>query len=140
MGSCCSTEGVPGGGDYRPRRSAPYETQSVCSSLNSQQMRNFDKLTRPETIKGVYATESSPFAESFSRKMKLLKASITDGINEDPEQFKDEIKESIPELRHFERRRIREWVDLVIEMNKEHVVRRCLEEYHANLSNPHEES
>jgi hypothetical protein len=137
MGNCCcSTDGFPGGGDYQPRRSAQYDQTSV-SSLATNELRMLDRLSRASTLKGELAVESKPLALSVSRKFILLRASLSNGINDDPAQFQKEIDDAAPELRHFEKKRIRDWLDLVFEMNKndeQHVAEATSENQNTNSS------
>lgn len=120
-GCCCSNDALPGGGEYErrrgPRRSELYDHCSV-SGFNSEAHGIFDRLSRTSTFHGVDAREPTANEHAFKRSMALCYASCINGVTADPEQFADEIKESVPELRQRDIARVAEWVDQVIEFNR----------------------
>lgn len=126
MGGCCGAfcrldhNGLPGGGEYRVRRTADYDRKSAASSFNSAACEVFERLSRTSTFHGVDADEPSPNEHAFQRKVAVCHAGCVNGVTSDPDQFLDEIKESAPEVKVKDNLRVTEWVDSIISMNKHH--------------------
>jgi hypothetical protein len=119
MGGCCSTEGVPGGGAYQPKRSEAYVARSPPPSLDENELHHYERAERASTQPGNVTSEPWACTIATARDWRLSHAEWAGGANADPEQYAAEVAASAPApLRFDERRRIADWIDRVHELNR----------------------
>lgn len=88
------------------------ETGTNWTALNTEEASEIARLSRAESVSKL-TNEPSTIMITIRRKFIITRAMLQHGINEDVNQFDNEIQESISEMREKDRRRVREWLESV---------------------------
>jgi hypothetical protein len=108
MGVCVSTEGV-----LDPRHGVPvHHTGPDMGDLTAEEEELAMNLSRIESVAKL-TNEPSQMMVNIKRSFFVTRAKLQHGINDDVDQYLDDIKESVPEMRERDRRRVRDWLDTV---------------------------
>lgn len=129
-----ATESSPHKSNERAPAVAPAATAAVDDSSTQMELQRHHSNAK-------LTDEPSPFMSAVTQSFRVFKARFMHGINEDVDQFQDEIEASQLPLALKDKRRIEQWLDTTIQSFppmpfEEHleVVPSVLREYYDNFS------
>lgn len=102
-----------GGSIEEKHPGAKYQNDDLDSNCDTEARDLMLQLSRKNSQAGENASEPGECSKALSWKATILKASLSNDINDDPDQFMAEIRASVPEVPEREKKRCREWIDLV---------------------------